>query len=86
MLFHDPDQALRAALWRRFAVMDGNHPARCTGPRNDFDKIVFESDRQARGAAAELVRLGNPQMYPHVCNATGDRHWHLTRKYQKGEP
>jgi len=83
VLFHDPDQALRAALWRRFAVMDGNHPRRCQGPRRDFDKIVFETADQARGAATQLAALGNPRMYPHPCRTGGVKHWHLTRTPQK---
>lgn len=86
MLFRDPDQALRAALWRRFAVMDGNEPRRCTGPRNDFNKIVFETSIRACGAAAELAKLGSARMFPHPCKTGGVKHWHLTRSPQKEHP
>ena len=79
MLFQNADDALRAALWRRFAVMTERGPLLCSVPRRP--KIVFESSRAAWGCARELNKLfadASPR-YAYRC---GD-HWHTTKKKHK---
>lgn len=74
MRFQNVDQALRAAVLRRFAELDHGIPSLCVVP--DPPKVVFADQRAAQGAATELVRLGNNQQYPYPCG----RHWHLTKE------
>lgn len=80
MLFHNADEALRAALWRRFAVMTDTGPLLCT-TRIDR-KIVFESRDTAIGCARELTRLDKVPRGIHLC----DDHWHLTTQLREEDP
>lgn len=79
MLFEDADEALRALLWRRFAVMTLDGPVLCT--RELHRKIVFDEEQAAWGCARELIKLDGVKRYVHPCGT----HWHLTRK-AKEEP
>lgn len=74
-LFEDPDAALRAALYRRFAVVRGGAPARCD--HEPHQKIIYATVGDALACARELGRLNDVSpRYAHPCRD----HWHLTRK------
>lgn len=74
-LFEDPDSALRAALYRRFAVVASGAPVRCV--LEPHQKIIYATVDDALACARELSRLNDTSpRYAHPC----DDHWHLTRK------
>jgi hypothetical protein len=80
MLFANADEALRAALWRRFAVMTDRGPKLCEVPAKP--KITFESSQAAWGCARELNKLfPDRTRYAYPC---GD-HWHTTKRKHKEE-
>lgn len=80
--FASADDALRAAIMRRFAEMDGSSPVRC---RSCSDrKIVFPDRRSVEGAIAQFVALdGDLARYPYPC--PGSTGWHYTKREQGGD-
>jgi hypothetical protein len=72
--FDTADEALRAAIFRRFAALSDDYaPLRCWTPPKY--KIIFDTEADARGAAREMTKLDDVPRYVHSC----DNHWHTTR-------
>jgi hypothetical protein len=73
--FANADDALRAAVMRRFAEYDERGPVRCEHCPDR--KVVFLDRRSVDGAIAQLISLdGDVARHPYQCPKSTN--WHFT--------